>query len=113
MKGLALVGAALAVSLVGAPTMAASSLQPPMDSFNDAFYTCDNGRTFLISYDSDEPANATMTTNDHDKRYALKRTPAPTGFLFSGDAAKFWTDGKSVVVGGTEARFQNCRMKSG
>ncbi len=117
MKGLSMVGAALAAGLIGAPTMAApsggSSIQPPMDGFNDAFYTCDNGRAFLIAYDSETPANATMTTNDNDRRYALKRTPADTGVQFTGEAAKFWTDGKSVVVEGTDARYRNCKLKSG
>ena len=113
MKALSVVGVALVAGLVAAPTMAASSMQPPMNEFNEAFYTCDNGGAFLISYDSDKPESATMTTSNNNKKYILKRMPVATGVQFSGDAAKFWTDGKIVTVDGTESSFMNCKVKSG
>src|SRR4051794_22399168 len=85
----------LAASLIAAPATAETAVQPPMNDFYEAFYNCEGG-AFLVSYDSDTPERATVTTNLKAKKYELKRTPAPTGVKFAGAAAKFWTDGKSV-----------------
>jgi membrane-bound inhibitor of C-type lysozyme len=90
---------------------AAAAPQPPMDNFNNAFYVCDSDHTFLVSYDSDTPTSATMTTNGDKKAYTLKRDAAPSGFQFTDGTAKFWTDGSSVKVEGTPERFQNCKRK--
>jgi len=86
-------------------------VHPPMNDFNQAFYRCDQGVAFMISYDSDQPAKAEMTTNTDARHYELKRATAASGVAFAGGGTKFWTDGKAVSVEGAKASFQNCRMK--
>lgn len=113
MRVLSLVGAGLAAGLVWAPPTAAAPAQPPMNDFNEAFYTCDNGAAFAVSYDSTTPSTATLTASGVAQPYALKRTPSDTGAQFTGGTAKFWTDGKTVVVQGTPAPLKNCKMKTG
>lgn len=98
--------------LVG-PARAEPSNQPPMNEFNQAFYRCDNGAAFMMSYDADQPTKADMTTNEGNHSYELKRTQAASGFQFSGDGARFWTDGKTVVVEGPKLLFKNCKTKIG
>lgn len=110
MNALPAVAAVLAAGLIATPAIADPPMQPPMNDFYDAFYTCDGG-AFLVSYDSDMPTSATLTTSDNNKKYTLKRVPAPSGFQFSGDAAKFWTDGKTVTTEGAVAHFRNCKLK--
>ena len=54
-----------------------------------------------------------MAMNDGSKPYELKRAPAAaSGFEFTAGAAKFWTDGKAVVVDGTKTAFKNCKIKA-
>jgi membrane-bound inhibitor of C-type lysozyme len=84
-----------------------------MNNFNSAFYECANGGAFLISYDSDTPTTATMTTNDQNKQYVLTRTPASDGVQFTNGPAKFWTNGKTVVVEGASQPLKDCKMKTG
>lgn len=108
MNALSVIVAVLAVGSIVSPATAQQTMQPPMNDFYDAFYTCENG-AFLISYDSDMPASATLTSTPNNKRFALKRTPAATGVQFSSETAKFWTDGKAVTVDGADLRFKNCR----
>ena len=99
MKTLVRVGVALGACLAAAPALAASSGQPPMDNFNNAFYTCDNNGAFLISYDSNKPQTATMTTSDNQTRYMLKRVPVAMGVQFSAGAVTF-PDQLGVAGGG-------------
>ena len=106
-------GPVAAQPAANAATPAPAGMKPPMNDFNQAFYRCDNGGAFSISYDSDTPATAEITTNDDNKPHALKRTPSPSGAQFTGGAARFWTDGKTVVVEGPKAAFKNCKMKAG
>ena len=115
MNALPIVCAALSLSLVAAPARAqpAATAQPPMNDFTQAFYMCDGGLAFMMSYDSEQPTKADMMTNDDGRHYALKRATAPSGVQFSGGGARFWTDGKAVVVEGTKASFKNCKIKSG
>ncbi len=54
-----------------------------------------------------------MTTSNDQKKYMLKRTEVADGVQFTGDNVKFWTDGKTVVVDGTQAPFRNCKLKAG
>lgn len=97
-----------------APTApAAGVMQPPMNDFTQAFYKCDGGLNFMMSYDGDQPTTAEMATNDDGKHYALKRTASQNGVQFAGGGARFWTDGKSVVVEGTKSAFKNCKTKIG
>jgi membrane-bound inhibitor of C-type lysozyme len=99
--------------MASAPALAQPATgQPPMNDFSQAFYRCDGGLAFMMSYDSDQPKTADMTTNDDGRHYALKRSTAQNGVEFSGSGAKFWTDGKTVVVAGTKSAFKNCRIKS-
>lgn len=113
MNSLPLAVAALAASMISAPASAAPSNQPPMNDFDQAFYTCDNDGAFVVTYDSTEPSSATMTTSNNNTQYAMKRTQAASGFQFTGDTAKFWTDGKTVTVEGTAQHLRNCRLKAG
>lgn len=114
MNALPIVCAALSLGLVAAPARAqpAAAAQPPMNDFTQAFYRCDGGLSFMMSYDSEKPTTADMATNDDGRRYVLKRTTPPSGVQFSGGGARFWTDGKTVVVEGTKASFKNCKIKS-
>lgn len=118
MNALPILCAAFSLGLAAGSALAqpsgkeASGTQPPMNDFAQAFYRCDGGEAFMISYDSEQPAKAEMTTNSDKRRYVLKRTTAPSGVAFAGDGARFWTDGKAVTVEGTKAAFHNCRMKA-
>lgn len=107
--------AAVALGLIGGAALAAdpsATPQPPMNDFYQAFYHCDDGGAFSITYDFDQPATAEMAMNDGSKTYTLKRGPAgASGFTFTAGAAKFWTDGKAVLVDGTKSAFKNCKMK--
>lgn len=113
MKSLLIVCGALAGLLSAESSFAASPMQPPMNNFNEAYYTCDADGAFLISYDSNKATTATITTSNNNKRYALKRAAVATGAQFSGDGVKFWTDGKMVVVEGTQIPLLNCKLKGG
>ena len=92
---------------------APSGPKPPMNDFSQAFYRCDGGGAFMMSYDADDPAKAEMAGNDGAKPHQLKRTPAANGVEFTGGGVRFWTDGKTVVVEGAKAPFKNCKMKTG
>ena len=105
-------GLALGVALAG-PAFAQPPAQPPMNAFYQAFYRCDGGEAFMMSYDSEQPATAQMVTNADNRHYDLKRAEAADGIRFTGGPAKFWTDGKSVTVEGTKAAYHNCKMKAG
>jgi membrane-bound inhibitor of C-type lysozyme len=100
-----------AAALAGSFAAAESSMQPPMNSFNYAYYNCDNGGAFLISYNGPAPTKATMTTSNDNKSYVLKRTPVDKGVKFSGAVASFWTDDMTVVVNGTQKPILNCKIK--
>jgi membrane-bound inhibitor of C-type lysozyme len=111
MKTFALTGLVLATCVIAGSAMAAPTAQPPMNSFNFAFYTCDNGAAFQISYDADAPTKATLTTSDN-KQHPLKREPVANGAQFSDQGVMFWTDGTSVVVKGTQIPLNNCKLKA-
>jgi len=108
---LGLLGVLLAAWPAGRAWGQAAEPKPPMNSFDQAFYRCDAGEAFMISYDSEQPQSAEMVTNSDNRHYQLKRTNAATGVQFSGAAAKFWTDGKSVVAEGAKGAFHNCKIK--
>lgn len=111
MSALSVSVAVLAACLIATPAMAADPVpQPPMNDFYEAFYNCDGG-AFLVSYDSETPEHATLTTNLKTKKYELKREPAPSGFKFVSNAARFWTDGKTVTIEGADIPLKNCKMK--
>jgi membrane-bound inhibitor of C-type lysozyme len=112
MKTLLIIGAALAAAAGTGLATAGPLVQPPMNNFQGAFYNCDNGAAFQMSYDSNQPTKATMTTSDDNRQHLLNRTPVSTGVEFSGRRVKFWTDGQTVVVDGTTITFQNCKLKS-
>ena len=111
MKLFSLTLVALATTAIAAPAFAKPA-QPPMNSFNFAFYTCDNGNAFQISYDSDTPSQATLTTSNNNKQYQLKRTDVSNGIQFSNQDVRFWTDGKDTVITGTGIPLNNCKMKT-
>ena len=111
MKTFPILCAALASAAVAGSALAAPDAQPPMNQFSQAFYRCDNGGAFMMSYGSNAPQQAQMTTSNDNKTYELKRTPAATGVEFSGGKIVFWTDGKAVRVQGTQLTFRNCKTK--
>ena len=113
MKALSVLGAALVATLIASAAMADPPAQPPMNDFYEAFYLCDSNTAFMVSYDSDTPTGATLTTSTHNRAYELKRTASASGFQFQGAAAKFWTDGKAVTVSGTDTRLEGCKLKKG
>ena len=105
--------AAAAAHAQPAAAPAPSGPKPPMNDFSQAFYRCDGGLNFMMSYDGDQPTTAEMATNDEGRHYNLKRSNAANGVQFTGGGVKFWTDGKSVVVDGAKAAFKNCKTKAG
>jgi hypothetical protein len=113
VKALPMVVSILASGLVSAQASAAAPKEPPMNDFDFAFYTCAGGDAFQVSYDSETPTKATLTTNNGGKRYQLERKPADQGVEFAKSGVRFWTDGKTVVFEGTTARYRDCKLKSG
>lgn len=111
MRPLLTLAAACAAALAGTSAAAGPSNQPPMNNLDFAYYTCANGGAFLISYDAREPSSATMTTSNDNRSYALKRTSVEKGVRFTGPTASFWTDGKTVVVNGTQKPLLKCMIK--
>jgi len=83
-----------------------------MNDFNQAFYRCDGGDAFMMSYSADDVKIATLTGNHDNKRRELKRAPSDSGVQYKGDQITFWTDGKTAHVDGAVA-FKNCKMKTG
>jgi membrane-bound inhibitor of C-type lysozyme len=107
-----IVGAVVAADLALAGAASAEQpAQPPMNSFDFAYYACTGG-AFQIAYDSETPTSATMTTSDDNRRIELARKPTSEGVQFSNGAVRFWTDGKTVVVQGTVAQLQNCKLQA-
>ncbi len=113
MKTLPIVVACIAVGLIAQPTNAALGAQPPMNDFNFAFYICDGGASFMMTYDANPPTSASMTTNDDNRTRQLKRAADNTVARFEGDGVTFWTDGKVVRVQGTRKPYPNCKLKAG
>jgi membrane-bound inhibitor of C-type lysozyme len=94
------------------PALAADSApQPPMNDFYQAFYRCDGGGAFSLTYDSDQPTTVQLAANDGSKPVELKRGTAASGFAFATGAQKFWTDGRTVKVEGTKTALSNCKIK--
>ncbi len=112
MRVLSMIAGALGGFLVAPSASADTPIQPPMNSFGLGLLQLRPGvRSFQMSYDSDTPTAATMTTNDNNKTYELKRTDSPTGVTFAAGPTKFWTDGKTVQVQGTSQSMINCKLK--
>jgi membrane-bound inhibitor of C-type lysozyme len=101
--------AASALAVATATPALAADVQPPMNQFSQAFYRCDSGEAFMMTYGSDAPQQAQMTTSNDNKTYRLKRTPVGAGVEFSGGPVRFWTDGSDVRVEGTQLPFRNCK----
>ena len=113
MKTLALVSACLVAGLMAGPTLAAPDSQPPMNDFNFAFYICDGGASFMMTYDASPPTSARITTNDDNRTRQLKRASDDAGARFEGEGVTFWTNGKTVRVHGTQKPYPNCKLKPG
>jgi membrane-bound lysozyme inhibitor of c-type lysozyme MliC len=115
MNAVRVVCAVLALgAAAGSPALSQPApMKVPMNDFNQAFYRCDAGGEFMMSYDADDPAKAELAGNDGAKPHELKRVPASGAVEFTGGGVKFWTDGKSVTVDGAKAPFKNCKMKAG
>lgn len=112
MKALPRVAALLAAGAMATPATAGPAVQPPMNQFNDAYYTCDDA-AFLVSYDSTTPQSATLTTSNNNRTFVLKRTQVSPGVEFSDGRSKFWTDGANVTLVGTVTTYRDCKLKAG
>ena len=108
----ALYYAALIGLSASTPAFAASPAQPPMDQFHSAFYRCDAGGAFSMSYNAAKPSKASMTTSNDNHRYELKRAKVSEGVQFTDGKVVFWTDGKMVRVDGTIIPLSNCSTKA-
>lgn len=100
-----------AVGAFASTSAGAAEFTPPMDGINDAYYTCASGGAFLVAYDGPKPTAATITTNNNNRTYQLKRTSVSQGIEFKGAGATFWTDGARVSLSGTEAKLADCVRK--
>jgi hypothetical protein len=108
------VGAVFAAGLAMSPATATTTGQPPMNDFDEAFYNCDDGVSFMLTYDDNPATKASMTTNTGGgRKYQLTRGATDTGAQFEGEGVRFWTDGKTVRVEGTAKPFRNCKLKAG
>jgi membrane-bound inhibitor of C-type lysozyme len=94
-----------------APAPAAST-QPPMGQFLGAYYTCDQGQAFEISYDSATPKGATVTTSNNDARYMLKRVAGAAGPQFSNGPVSISVTGNDARVQGTAIKLTDCKLKN-
>ena len=106
---------ALAVMILaglGAATSAAAATESPMSDFNSAFYTCDEGAAFSVTYDGKRPKTAELTTSNNNKHYALKRTSAKDAPTFAGNGVTFTVRGDTAEVTGTDLSLQNCKRPS-
>lgn len=105
---------ALAVAAGGLSSAAAlaASTQPPMGQFLGAYYTCDQGQAFEISYDSANPKGATVTTSNNDARYMLKRVAGAAGPQFSNGAVSISVTGDNAQVQGTAIKLTDCKLKN-
>lgn len=110
MKSFALICAGLALGSTLTTSAGAAPMQPPMNDFAQAFYKCDGGDAFMMSYDAEDAKTATLAGNHDNKRHELKRMPSDSGVQYAGDHITFWTDGKAVRIDGAIA-FKNCKMK--
>jgi membrane-bound inhibitor of C-type lysozyme len=113
-KGPARLCAAAALSLAVGPALAdpPAQPQPPMNDFYQAFYRCDGGAAFSLTYDSDQPTKVELAANDGTKPVELKRATSASGFEFAAGAAKFWTDGKTVKAEDPKGALNNCKIKA-
>ena len=103
--------AAVLLALAAGPALAQPApLQPPMNDFDQAFYRCDGGEAFMMTYDADQPTAAEMVTNSDQRHYKLKRSDSKGGVEFSGAGVRFWTDGKTVAGETPKAAFKNCKI---
>ena len=87
--------------IAGLP-QAAAATEPPMSDFNSAFYTCDEGAAFSVTYDGKRPKTAELTTSNNNKHYALKRTSAKDAPTFAGNGVTFTVRGDTAEVTGTD-----------
>jgi len=102
---------AVFLALAAGPALAQPApMQPPMNDFDQAFYRCDGGEAFMMTYDADQPTAAEMVTNSDQRHYKLKRGEPKSGVEFSGGGARFWTDGKTVAGETPKAAFKNCKI---
>jgi len=114
MKAATLVLAASAGMIWSAATSDASAApaQPPMGQFLGAYYTCDQGHAFQVSYNSTAPTVATVTTSNHNARYQLKRVDAGGGPQFSNGSVSVAVSGDTAQVQGTAISLTGCKLKN-
>jgi len=89
-----------------------ATTQPPMGAFDGAYYTCDQGQAFQISYDSKKAEDAKVTTSADDATYQLKRVPDAAGADFSNGSVKVSVSGDAAQLQGTPSPFTDCKLKN-
>ena len=67
------------ISAAGPALAQPAPMRPPMNDFDQAFYRCDGGEAFMMTYDADEPTSAEMVTNSDQRHYKMKRADAKGG----------------------------------
>jgi membrane-bound inhibitor of C-type lysozyme len=98
--------------LSSALAASAATVQPPMGDFDAAYYSCDQGQGFQISYDSKSPASATVTTSDNNARHQLKRVSAASGPEFSDGTVTVSVTSQGAQVKGTQVALTGCKLKN-
>ena len=107
---LVLVVSAGLISSVAAPSAAAT--RPPMGNFLGAYYACDQGQGFAISYDSKDANTATVTTSNNNTRHQLKRVSSAQAPEFSGGGVTISLAGDAAQVQGTGVALNGCKLKT-
>ncbi len=111
MKGSSLISIAAAVAAASGTALAASA-EPPMGQFNGAFYACDQGQAFQLSYDAPAAKIATLTTSNNNHRYNLKRVSSSAGPQFSDGTVSVSISGEGATVQGTQLKLTGCKLKN-
>jgi membrane-bound inhibitor of C-type lysozyme len=98
--------------LLAAVAASADPAQPPMGQFDGAYYTCDQGQAFQISYDSRKAKKATLTTSNNNHRYKLDRVNGAAGPRFSNGSVNISVVGEGAQVQGTVIPLTGCKLKN-
>lgn len=112
MRNATLVIMASAGLLSSALAASAAGIQPPMGDFDGAFYACDQGRGFQISYDAKDAKTATVTTSDNNAEHQLKRVSSTQGPEFSDGTMTVDVSGQGAQVQGARIALTGCKLKT-
>jgi hypothetical protein len=103
---------AVAAGWLSSAAASAASTQPPMGQFLGAYYTCDQGQAFEMSYDAKSPTDAAITTSNNNHRYQLKRVAGAASPQFSNGAVTVSVSANGAQVQGTTVSLTDCKLKN-